>query len=58
MTATYADPMPAFIDNWGGPTERMFNVALGIVHSLNGRKDLVIDYVPADMVRKLKFKVK
>jgi hypothetical protein len=53
VTATYNEPMPGWIDNWGGPTERMFQVALGTVHHVPGQGNLISDFVPADMVRTL-----
>ena len=50
VAATYSEPMPGWIDNWGGPTERMFQVALGIVHHVPSNGSLIADIVPADMV--------
>lgn len=45
------EPTRGWIENWGGPTERLGSVATGILHHIDASHPFILDVVPADMVR-------
>jgi hypothetical protein len=49
MTAV-SEPMPGWIDNWGGATERVAQTALGVIRQMEAIPDHAGDVVPVDMV--------
>jgi len=50
VISTYKEPMPAWIDNFYGPTGVIFGAAMGLLRTLNGDPDKRADLVPADYV--------
>jgi hypothetical protein len=42
--------MPGWVDNWGGPTERLVQTGCGIIRHMEALPDNPLDMIPADMV--------